>query len=205
MDIEAVQKSYARWAPVYDNTFGAATNVGRRRAARRISTFGGTVLEVGVGTGLALEHYSRNVRVTGIDFSTDMLGKARQKVDRLGLGHVAQLLQMDARALEFPANHFDTVTAMHLVSVVPEPEKVIREMARVCKPGGRVVIVNHFARDKGFLAALERLTAPLENLLGWHSDFEKSRVLGAPGLQVEEDHSFPPLGMMTFLMLRKEG
>lgn len=205
MEIEAVRQSYARWAPVYDFTFGAVTSVGRRRAAQYISQFGGEVLEVGVGTGLALPHYSPDVAVTGIDFSAEMLEKARGKVAQMGLGHVRSLLRMDARHLDFPDNHFDCVAAMHIVSVVPEPERVVAEMARVCKPGGRVVIVNHFARDKGLLAAVERFSARYPNLLGWHSDFEKPRVLGVPGLQVIAERNLPPLGMMTLLVMEKQG
>ncbi len=204
MEIEAVRQSYARWAPVYDYTFGAVTNVGRRRVTQYISQFGGEVLEVGVGTGLALPHYSQKVTVTGVDFSSEMLEKAREKVSRMGLTHVRSLLRMDARHLEFPDNHFDNVAAMHLVSVVPEPERVVAEMARVCKPGGRVVIVNHFARDKGLLAAIERFSARYPNILGWHSDFEKSRVLGVRGLQVIAERDLPPLGMMTLLVMQKQ-
>ena len=110
----------------------------------------------------------------------------------------------DFSDLDYPDNHFDTVEAMHIVSVVPEPEKVVAEMARVCKPGGEVVIVNHFARDKGALAMLERLAAPLENMLRWHSNFPMERVLGAPCLSIASEDRFPPLGMMTFLVLRKD-
>lgn len=69
MDIEAIQSSYSRWAPIYDRTFGAATSIGRRRAVDHINRRGGTVLEVGVGTGLSLEHYGPQMQVTGIDFS----------------------------------------------------------------------------------------------------------------------------------------
>lgn len=205
MEIEAVRQSYARWAPVYDHTFGAITNTGRRRAAAYISRFGGDVLEVGVGTGMALPHYGQEVSVTGIDYSAEMLEKAREKVTRLGLTRVKSLLRMDARHLDFPDNHFDCVAAMHLVSVVPEPERVVAEMARVCKPGGKMVIVNHFARDKGILAAVEKFSARFPNLLGWHSDFEKSRVLGAPGMRVFVERALPPLGMMSLIVFQKQG
>lgn len=204
MEIEAVQASYSRWAPVYDNTFGALTNVARRRAVDYINTRPGSVLEVGVGTGLALQFYKPYMQVTGIDFSKEMLQKAIAKVERMKLSHVKELRQMDARSLDFPDNHFDTVTAMHVLSVVPEPEKVIAEMARVCKPGGQVVISNHFAREKGVLAAIERAFAPLENLLGWHSDFEIGRVLQEKSLSLKMQKTLPPLGMMTFLVLTKE-
>ena len=132
-----------------------------------------------------------------------MLAKARDKVARNGYAHVEALHQMDARTLEFADNSFDSVAAMHLLSVVPEPERVVSEMARVCKPGGTVLIVNHFARDSGWLARLEKLTAPLENLLGWHSDFERSRVLGDPRLRLVEERTLPPLGMMTLMRLIK--
>ena len=203
MDINAVTTSYARWAPIYDKTFGAVTNVGRRRTVQYLNQHGPKVLEVGVGTGLALRAYNPDMQVTGIDFSEDMLAKARAKVKNEGLTHVKELRQMDARSLDFPDNSFDAVAAMHLVSVVPDPEQVVAEMARVVKPGGKVVITNHFARKKGFLALLERLTVPLENLLGWHSDFEKSRVLGDDRLQVIAEKPFPPFGMMTFLVQEK--
>jgi phosphatidylethanolamine/phosphatidyl-N-methylethanolamine N-methyltransferase len=203
MNPQAVESAYARWAPIYDRTFGKITSVGRRRASDYINGRGGRLLEVGVGTGLALPYYSPRLSVTGVDYSAEMLAKAQARVDGLGLGHV-ELNRMDARALDYPDNHFDTVAAMHIVSVVPEPEKVVAEMARVCKPGGEVVIVNHFARDKGALAMLERLAAPLENMLGWHSDFPMERVLGVPGLSIAAEEQFPPLGMMTFLVLRKE-
>lgn len=204
MDIKAVQTSYARWAPVYDRTFGAVTNAGRRRAVEYINTRSGKVLEVGVGTGLSLPHYKPHLQVTGIDFSEEMLGKARAKVRELKLDHVMELRQMDARVLDFPDNHFDTVVAMHVLSVVPEPEKVMAEIARVCKPGGKVVITNHFKRSKGVLAAIEKFTAPFANLLGWHSDFEIETVLGEKDLTAEEQKALPPAGMMTFLVLSKK-
>ena len=203
MDAKAVEKSYSRWAPVYDHSFGAVTNVGRRRVVRYINTRPGTVLEVGVGTGLALPSYESAMHVTGIDFSEAMLEKARAKVRELGLSHVKELRQMDARTLDFPDNHFDTVAAMHVLSVVPDPEQVMTEMARVCKPGGQVVISNHFARDKGGLAVLERLFAPLAETIGWHSDFEIGTVLQEEGLTLKSRAKLPPLGMMTFLVLEK--
>ncbi|MGM9402879.1 class I SAM-dependent methyltransferase [Aliiroseovarius sp. KMU-71] len=204
MELNAVKTSYARWAPVYDRTFGVITNAGRRTAVDYINEQGAAkVLEVGVGTGLALPSYRSDLRVTGIDFSEDMLAKARTKVKNLDLDHVQNLRQMDARNLEFPDASFDVVAAMHIISVVPEPERVMAEMARVCKPGGRLVITNHFARETGLLAQIERLTAPFANLLGWHSDFEITTVLRQPELKVIEKKSLPPMGMMTFLVLQK--
>lgn len=203
MDIKAVQNSYARWALVYDKTFGAITCVGRQHAVDYINRHPGKVLEVGVGTGLSLEHYKPEMQVTGIDFSEEMLKKARDKVEAQSLSHVEELSQMDARSLDFPDNHFDTVAAMHVLSVVPEPERVMAEIARVCKPGGRVVITNHFQRKRGLIASLERVFAPLANTIGWHSDFEIDTVLQEDVLTVGEQRTLPPLGMMTFLVLTK--
>lgn len=203
LELAAVKTSYKYWAPIYDYTFGAITRAGRRQVVDHINTRSGRVLEIGVGTGLSLHRYAPHLDVTGIDVSPDMLDKARQKVAEKGLRHVSRISEMDARTLAFPDNHFDTVVAMYLVSVVPEPEKVLAEMARVCKPGGEVLIVNHFARKHGILAWLERLFAPLAHVIGWHSDFEMERVVGLSALETVAVHDIRPFGMFTFLRQRK--
>jgi len=203
MDLDAVKSTYRRWAPVYDGTFGRITRMGRDRAVAAINQGHGRVLEVGVGTGLSLSSYAAHLQITGIDYSDDMLTRARERVAREGLSHVTELRQMDARELDFPTAHFDTVVAMYLVSVVPEPERVMAEIARVCKPGGQVIIVNHFARDKGPLAWVERGFAPLADRLGWHSDFDRQRIMGEPSLRVAEERRMAPAGLFTFLRLEK--
>jgi len=203
MELDAVRNSYARWAPVYDATFGRITDAGRRTAVAYINTRGGDVLEVGVGTGLSLENYDPNLRVTGVDYSPAMLRKARARVARLGLVQVAALRRMDARTLKFPDTSFDTVAAMHVLSVVPEPERVMAEIARVLRPGGQVVITNHFKHERGVWAGLARAAAPLERVLGWQSDFEIDTVLGEDTLDIVERRGLPPMGMMTFLVLQK--
>lgn len=203
MDLDAVKNSYARWAPVYDATFGRITRAGRREAVAHINARGGDVLEVGVGTGLSLDAYDPALRVTGIDYSEDMLRKARARVAELGLRHVVALRQMDARSLDFPDASFDTVAAMHVLSVVPDPARVMAEIARVLRPGGQVVITNHFKHERGVWAGLARAAAPLERVLGWHSDFEIAAVLQEPDLSKVTRRALPPMGMMTFLVLQK--
>lgn len=203
MELRTVRNSYARWAPVYDATFGRITHVGRRAAVAHINARGGEVLEVGVGTGLSLETYDQRVRVTGVDYSPEMLRKARARVTRLGLAQVVALRRMDARKLAFPDASFDTVAAMHVLSVVPEPERVMSEIARVLRPGGQVVITNHFKHERGVWAGLARAAAPLEKVLGWHSDFEIATVLGEAALDVVDRRGLPPMGLMTFLVLQK--
>jgi len=202
VEIEAVATSYRRWAPVYDATFGAFTRLGRRRAVAHVNSRTGSVLEVGVGTRLALPWYAPHLEVTGIDYSAEMLAKARAKVEALGLGRI-ELRQMDARTLDFPDDRFDTVVAMHVVSVVPEPERVVAEMARVCRPGGEVVILGHFLHETGALGFLGRRLAPLADQLGWHPDFPKAPVLACDRLELVEEVPSPPAGMFTRLRLRK--
>lgn len=203
MKPEAITASYRRWAPIYDMTFGRITNTGRRHATKVANSAGGKVLEVGVGTGLALPFYDPSLDVTGIDFSEDMLTRARTKVADENLGHVRELRQMDARNLDFPDASFDTIVAMHLISVVPDPEQVMAEMARVCKPGGQILLVNHFAREDGWLAWLERKFAPFADYMGWHSNFPKDRVLGEQALQLVEETPLTKLGVFTFLRMEK--
>lgn len=203
MDISAVKTSYARWAPIYDKTFGIITSRGRRLAVDYINERGGDVLELGVGTGLSLLDYTKNVSVIGIDYSPEMLAKARKKIKDKGAGSVNDLLEMDARFLTFADASFDTVAAMHILSVVPEPERVMREIARVLKPGGQVIITNYFMQTKGILAWIGRLAARFDSLLGWHSDFEIERILGEDNLEIKLQKKIPPLGMMTFLVLKK--
>ena len=203
MELAAVKTTYKYWAPIYDYTFGLITRAGRRKVVDYVNTRQGRVLEIGVGTGLSLHRYKGHLDVTGIDVSPDMLDKARQKVAEKGLTHVTRISEMDARTLAFPDGHFDTVVAMYLVSVVPEPERVLAEMARVCRPGGEVLIVNHFARKQGVLAAVERLFAPLANIIGWHSDFEMERVLGERSLEMVDAQNVDPIGLFTFLRQRK--
>ncbi|MFO1203192.1 MAG: class I SAM-dependent methyltransferase [Tabrizicola sp.] len=203
MQVEAIQKSYRRWAPVYDLTFGRITQGGRIRAAAHVNAQGGSVLEVGIGTGLALDFYGAHVRVVGIDLSAEMLREAAVKARRYRLKNLVGLHQMDAREIAFPDASFDHVAAMHVMSVVPEPEKVLDEMARVCRPGGSVMIANHFAGRAECWTFAERLAAPLANLLGWHADFAIDRVLGHPLLKLEETVQVRPFGLMTFLRFRR--
>ena len=203
MQVDAIQKSYRRWAPVYDLAFGRITQGGRLLAARHVNAQGGSVLEVGIGTGLALGYYARHVRVTGIDLSAEMLGEARARAKALDLPNLGGLHQMDARDIALPDASFDHVAAMHVMSVVPEPERVLAEMARLCRPGGSVMIANHFCGMSRGWALAERLATPLANVLGWHADFAIDRVLGNARLKLEDQVQVRPFGLMTYLRFRR--
>jgi phosphatidylethanolamine/phosphatidyl-N-methylethanolamine N-methyltransferase len=204
MDAASVRHAYRRWAPVYDFTFGLIAEAGRKHAVRIINRRKGRVLEVGVGTGLSLPCYGEHLTITGIDLSPEMLAKAQAKVDRKRLGHVVALHEMDAGALAFPDESFDTVVAMYVMTVVPEPDRVMRELERVCAPGGEVILVNHFSQDEGFRGVLERKLAPFADLLGWRPVFDLDEVLVCEDLRLAERRSLRPLDLFTMLRFVKE-
>ncbi|MGV1015185.1 MAG: class I SAM-dependent methyltransferase [Methyloceanibacter sp.] len=204
MDTESVRHAYRRWAPVYDFTFGQVAEAGRRHAVKIINNRQGSVLEVGVGTGLSLPCYGSHLTITGIDLSPEMLEKAREKVERHKLANVAGLHEMDASALNFPAESFDTVVAMYVMTVVPEPARVMRELERVCASGGEVILVNHFSQEEGMRGLLERKLAPFADYLGWHPVFSIDQVLVCPELRLVERRALKPFGLFTMLRLVKE-
>ncbi len=205
MDEQAVRKAYARWAPVYDLTFGIIADAGRKRAVRYMNTLPpARILEVGVGTGISLPAYDSRHRIVGIDLSPEMLRKARERVRRRGLSHVEDLLEMDASELDFADGSFDVVVAMYVMTVVPDPEKVMRELQRVCRPGGEVIILNHFSEDKGLRGALEKRMARFAEELGWRPEFPKEAIMVCDNLKLEQELRMQPLGLFTMLRFRKD-
>jgi phosphatidylethanolamine/phosphatidyl-N-methylethanolamine N-methyltransferase len=204
MDTTSVRDAYRRWAPIYDLTFGKIAEAGRKHAVQIINRRRGRVLEVGVGTGLSLPCYGSHLTITGIDLSPEMLAKAENKVDRQNLVNVAGLHEMDAGALAFPDESFDTVVAMYVMTVVPEPERVMRELERVCATGGEVILVNHFSEDEGVRGFLERRLAPFADLIGWRPVFGIDQVLVCEDLRLAERRSLRPFGLFTMLRFVKE-
>jgi phosphatidylethanolamine/phosphatidyl-N-methylethanolamine N-methyltransferase len=204
MDTASVRHAYRRWAPVYDYTFGKVAEAGRKHAVEIINKRKGRVLEVGVGTGLSLPCYGPHLTVTGIDLSPEMLEKAQEKVTRQKLAHVDGLHEMDASALAFPDESFDTVVAMYVMTVVPDPDKVMRELERVCAPGGEVILVNHFSQEEGVRGFFERKLAPFADLIGWHAVFEVDRVLVCDDLRLVDRRALRPFGLFTMLRFVKE-
>ena len=189
--------AYRRWAPVYDFTFGTVAESGRKNAVKIINRRRGRVLEVGVGTGLSLPCYDKHLSITGIDLSPEMLDKARARVRRQGLGNIDGLHEMDAGALAFPDESFDTVVAMYVMTVVPDAEKVMRELERVCATGGEVILVNHFSQEEGVRGFVERRLAPLASSIGWHAVFTLDRVLVCEDLRLAERRMLWPFGLFT--------
>jgi phosphatidylethanolamine/phosphatidyl-N-methylethanolamine N-methyltransferase len=167
-----VERVYEKLSKVYDVIFGPTLHPGRVTALERMGIQpNDRILEVGVGTGINTSMYPRNCHVTGVDLSSSMLEKARERVAREGLRNV-RLLEMDAQNLTFADDSFDIVYAPYLVSVVPDPVGVVREMRRVCKPGGKIIILNHFRSANPVLSRLERAISPFTVHIGFKSDLD---------------------------------
>jgi phosphatidylethanolamine/phosphatidyl-N-methylethanolamine N-methyltransferase len=190
-----VAKVYENIAWAYDYTFGPTLHTGRLQAIQRMGIkTTDSVLEVGVGTGINAALYPSDCSVTGIDLSGSMLEKARDRVARKGVRNI-RLLEMDAANLKFSDNSFDIVYAPYLISVVPDPVAVAREMRRVCRPGGRVIILNHFRSANPLVAWAERLISPLTIHIGFTADLDLPGFLTQAGLEPVsiEKVNLPPI------------
>ena len=180
-----VERVYEKLASVYDVIFGPTLHPGRLVARDRMEIAPDShILEVGVGTGINASLYPRNCHITGIDLSTSMLDKARERVAREGLRNV-RLLEMDAAKTTFADDTFDIVYAPYLISVVPDPVQVAREMRRVCKPGGKIVILNHFRSMNPVLSRVERAISPFTVHIGFKSDLDLPAFLAQAELHPE--------------------
>jgi phosphatidylethanolamine/phosphatidyl-N-methylethanolamine N-methyltransferase len=207
IDKQAVLKIYGRWAPVYDLVFGAVFERGRRAVVAAAERVGGRILEVGVGTGIALPYYSGKHRVFGIDLSEQMLAKARERAEGKLRG-IEGLAIMDAERLEFPDGSFDAVVGVCVVNTAPHPEVALEEFARVLRPGGEIVLLNRVGADAGAQHLFERLFQPIAKRLGWRSDFPWSRFAGWLGstryeMRVIERRPMPPFGHFSLIRFGK--
>jgi phosphatidylethanolamine/phosphatidyl-N-methylethanolamine N-methyltransferase len=207
LDKATIAKAYARWAPVYDLVFGAVFDYGRKAAIAAAERVGGRILDVGVGTGLSLSEYSRSNRLSGVDLSEPMLRKAQERVAEFGLTNVETLAVMDAETLGFPDAFFDVVVAQYVITVVPDPEATLDEFARVLKPGGEIILVNHIGAEEGLRKAFERWFAPMARRLGWRPEFPWARLSEwaerADGIRVIERRPMPPLGHFSLIRFGK--
>jgi len=180
-----IRRAYDFYSPVYDFIFKKIFEPGRIGAIRLIGpALTGRVLEVGIGTGLNLPFYPRDMNLVGIDLSEGMLKRAQEKVEALRMPNVI-LKVMDAAALDFGDAEFDATVATYTISAVPDPLAVLREMRRVTKPGGSLVMVNHFRSERPVVRRAEDMLAPLCAYLGWKTNLALTPLLQAAGLTPE--------------------
>lgn len=197
------ERAYDTLARVYDAFFDWALAPGRQRAIARLNPVSGeSILEVGVGTGLSLPSYPEGCRVTGIDISAPMLERARERL-RASRRDDVRLHIMDAHDLQFGDASFDAVFVPYVVSVVPDPRRVMIEVARVLRPGGRAVVVNHFRSDHPLLRTAERLATPASWWLGFRLDLPIEAVTGVPGLDCVHRERVNLLGLWRVLEFRR--
>ncbi len=203
LDRDTIAKAYARWAPIYDLVFGAVFERGRRAAIAAAQRVGGRILEVGVGTGISLPDYAPATRLVGVDLSEPMLRKAQQRVAERRLANVEGLAVMDAGRLAIADGAFDVIVAQYVITAVPEPERTLDEFARVLRPGGEIVLVNHIGAETGLRRAFERWFAPLARRLGWSPEFRFDRLARWAerhgGVGLVERRAISPLGHFSLI------
>jgi phosphatidylethanolamine/phosphatidyl-N-methylethanolamine N-methyltransferase len=208
LDRDTIAKAYARWAPVYDLVFGAVFEQGRHAAIAAAERVGGRVLEVGVGTGISLPHYSGALRICGVDISEPMLRKAQQRVAEYGLSNVESLMVMDAEHLNFADDSFDVVVAQYVITTVPNPEATLDEFARVVRPGGEIILVSRVGAEAGLRRTLEKWFAPAARKLGWRTEFAFERyaewAARSRGMRLVERRAMPPFGHFSLIRFAKE-
>ena len=207
IDRDGVEKAYERWAPIYDLVFGKVFEHGRQSTIAEADRIGGRVLDVGVGTGLSLSDYSRNIKLCGVDISEPMLRKAQQRVRAQGLANVETLAVMDAKNLAFRDASFDAVVAQYVITAVPDPEGTLDDFVRVLKPGGELILVNHVGVESGPRRILDVAVAPLARRLGWRTEFPWERLVKWAarhgGVSLAERRPMPPLGHFSLIRYRK--
>jgi phosphatidylethanolamine/phosphatidyl-N-methylethanolamine N-methyltransferase len=195
IDREQIERVYSNYAGVYDKVFGRVFQGSREAVVRNLKVAPGErVLEVGVGTGLCLPLYPADCDITAIDVSAPMLEKAAVRVKELGLTNV-KLMKMDAGEMEFADSSFDIVIAAYVVTAVPDYRKLMKEMIRVSRPGGRLILLNHFTQESPIIAAVEKAISPICIRIGFRTDLSVDEVIDGWPLIKERDERVKPLGM----------
>ena len=204
---ERLEDHYANWAPFYDFVFKLVMRPGRRVSSAILSKLGGRILDVGVGTGLELPMFEPHVQITGVDLSAPMLEIARKRIAEHGLKNIEALIEMDAQNLQFPDHSFDAAVAPYVLTTVPDPIRMLEEITRVVRPGGTILLVNHFGADTGLIAWGEGWIARNLPKLGWKPNFPWA-ILGdwiksRPDIELIEVRSLAPVGLFTLVHMRR--
>jgi phosphatidylethanolamine/phosphatidyl-N-methylethanolamine N-methyltransferase len=207
IDQATLNKAYARWTPIYDLVFGKVFERGRRASIAAAERIGGRILDVGVGTGIALPDYRPTSRIVGVDYSEPMLRKAIERVRTLSLTHVDGIAVMDAQRLAFRDAQFDAVVAQYVITAVPHPEAALDEFARVVRPGGEIILVNHIGAEAGARRLFEQGFAPVARRLGWRPEFPWARLAHWAqrhgNVRLVERIPMPPLGHFSLIRFER--
>ncbi len=197
-------KIYSEFSRFYDKIF---ERIFFPRIARVIASLkippGARVLELGVGTGLSLSAYPAHCEVVGVDLAQDMLDQAADKVREHGWTHIT-LRQMDALNLTFPSDSFDYVTAFHVVSVVPDAARMMAEARRVCRPGGKLIIINHFRSERPLIGPIVDLADPVTRKLGWRTTLKLVDIIDGAPVSIEQKFKTSPRSLFTVVIARNE-
>jgi phosphatidylethanolamine/phosphatidyl-N-methylethanolamine N-methyltransferase len=204
---DVMEKAYARWAPVYDVLCGPVFLNGRRAAASAARAVGGRILEIGVGTGLSFDDYDDTTEITGVDMSEPMIARARERAKTGRYPFVKELAVMDAHNLGYPDASFDCVVGQFVITLVEDPERVLSECARVLRPGGQIILVNHLYSEHGLAAAVERLLAQKARKLGLRPEFPFQRLAAWAqahgGAELVERRKVKPFGVYTLVRFQR--
>lgn len=204
IDLSTIHRAYAIWAPFYDKVYRKMLRSSQAAASSAAIAAGTRVLEVGVGTGLSLADYPKTHTVVGVDLSHPMLLRAKEKVEQGNLTAIAGLAAMDACRLGFVDGTFDAVVGAFMITLVPDAEGALNEFARVLRPGGEIVLVNHIGAESGPMALFEKCVAPLAKRVGWRAEFPLQRIRDwgkGAGFEVVETRKFGALGYFTLIRL----
>ena len=206
-DRNVMEQAYARWVPIYDGLCGPVFLNGRRAAASAAREVGGRILEIGVGTGLSFDDYDATTEIVGIDISEPMIARARERLQSGRYPFVKELAVMDAHALAYNDACFDCVVGQFVITLVEDPERVLSECARVLRPGGQVILVNHLYSERGLIAAVERLLAHKAHKLGLRPEFPFQRLAAWAqshgGAELIERRKVKPFGAYTLVRFRR--
>ncbi|MCG0240053.1 MAG: methyltransferase domain-containing protein [Firmicutes bacterium] len=187
---EEIRTLYDRLAHTYDALSSVPDWLGLSRVRRRlVQKARGRVLEVAAGTGRNLRFYPAGCEITLLDLSPSMLAEARKRAERLGLTNVS-FVTGDAAALPFPDRSFDTVVSTLSTCTFPDPVAALREMARVCRRGGRILLLEHGRSDRRWLAWYQDRTAERHaRAVGCFWNREPLRLVRQAGLTPAEIRS----------------
>lgn len=205
MNTEKVTRVYSAYSGFYDLIFGKIFQDSRLAAIDLLELKAGSwVLEVGVGTGLSLPLYPPDCRVVGVDLTGPMLRRGARRIRKLELGQV-HLQQMDATHMAFRDGLFDSVMAAYVISTVPNPRGVLAEMSRVCRPGGKIVLLNHFSNGNRLVSRVEKTLSPLCTRIGFRSDLSLESLLEESGLTVLQNIRVNPFNYWHIVQCVKSG